>query len=162
MKIELLNTEKHNRKPFDCGVNVLNTYLQQLANQDQKRNLTRIYVLTEETRIIGYYSISAHSVLSDDLPDKRRLAHYPNAPFLLLGRLAIDNEFKGQGHGATLLFHAFKITAEMAEKIGILGMVVDAKDEQAANFYEKFGFKRLSASTNRLVLPLSALASLIF
>lgn len=161
MKIELLNTEKHNRKQFDCGVNVLNIYLQQLANQDQKRNLTRIYVLTQDTRIIGYYSISAHSVLSNDLPDKQRLAHYSNVPFLLLGRLAIDKEFKGQGHGAKLLFHAFKTTAEMAEKIGILGMVVDAKDEQAANFYEKFGFKRLSASTNRLVLPLSALASLI-
>lgn len=116
MKIELLNTEKHNRKQFDCGVNVLNIYLQQLANQDQKRNLTRVYVLTEETRIIGYYSISAHSVLSDDLSDKPRLAHYPNVPFLLLGRLAVDKEFKGQGHGATLLFHAFKTTAEMAEK----------------------------------------------
>jgi len=37
MKIELLNTEKHNRKQFDCGVNVLNIYLKQLANQDQKK-----------------------------------------------------------------------------------------------------------------------------
>ncbi|WP_428356503.1 GNAT family N-acetyltransferase [Methyloprofundus sp.] len=161
MKFELLNTKQHNRQQFDCGVNVLNIYLQRFANQDQKRNLTRIYVLAEETRIIGYYSISAHSVLTNELPDGKRLAHYPYAPFLLLGRLAIDNDFKGQGFGDALLFHAFKTTLDMAEKIGILGMVVDAKDETATRFYEKFGFKRLIASPNRLVLPLSALAPLL-
>ena len=99
--------------------------------------------------------------MTNELPDDQRLAHYPYAPFLLLGRLAIDNDFKGQGYGDALLFHAFKTTLDMAKKIGILGMVVDAKDETAARFYEKFGFKRLSASSNRLVLPLSALAPLL-
>ncbi len=79
----------------------------------------------------------------------------------MLGRLAVDKNFQQQGYGDALIFHAFKTTMEAAEKIGISGMVVDAKDENAANFYEKFGFKRLSASPNRLVLPLTALAALI-
>ncbi len=161
MKVELLDSKKHNRIQFDCGINVLNTYLQRFANQDQKRNLTRIYVLAEETCIIGYYSICAHSVPTDELPDNKRLAHYPDAPFLLLGRLAVDNQFKHQRHGGKLLFHAFKTTLELAEKIGILGMVVDAKDEDAINFYQRFGFERLSASSNRLVLPLRVLKPLI-
>ena len=160
MKFELLNTKKHNRVQFDCGVDELNYYLQRFANQDQKRDLSRIHVLAEETRIIGYYSISSHSVLTHELPDKQRLSHYPSAPFLLLGRLAVDKKFQQQGYGDVLIFHAFKTTMEAAEKIGISGMVVDAKDENAANFYEKFGFKRLSASPLRLVLPLTALASL--
>ena len=161
MKFELLNTKRHTQKQFDCGVDVLNIYLQRFANQDQKRNLTRIYVLTEETRIIGYYSISAHSVLTNELPDNQQLAQSPHAPFLLLGRLAVYKDFNGQGYGNALLFHAFKTTLDMAKKIGILGMVVDAKDETATRFYDKFGFKRLSASPNRLVLPLSALAPLL-
>jgi len=55
----------------------------------------------------------------------------------------------------------FKTTADMAEKIGILGMIVDAKDEAAANFYKRFGFKQLVASSNRLVLPLKAISSLV-
>ena len=159
MKFELLNSKQHNRNQFDCGVNALNIYLQRTANQDQKKNLSRIYVLTKESQIVGYYSISAHSVLTNDLPANMQLAHYPNAPFLLLGRLAVDLKFQKQGFGDALIFHAFKQTKVLAEKVGILGMIVDAKDEQSACFYEKFGFRRLSASPHRLVLPLSAISS---
>ncbi len=161
MKFERLDPKKHQRKTFDCGVVALNLYLQQFANQDQKRGLTRVYVLAEQQQIIGYYSICAHSVPTDQLPDNANTARYPEAPFLLLGRLAVDLHYQGHGYGDALIFHAFSITTEAAEKIGTLGMIVDAKDEKAAGFYQKFGFKPLSASKNRLVLPFSAMKSLL-
>jgi len=161
MKFELLNPKKHNRKKFDCGVDVLNIYLQQFANQDQNKDLSRIHVLADKERIIGYYSISSHSVSSHELPDNQRFSKYLYTPFLLLGRLAVDNDFQKQGYGDALIFHAFKITTAAAENIGISGMVVDAKDETAANFYAKFGFKRLLTASNRLVLPLSAIKPLL-
>ncbi|MGZ8238812.1 MAG: GNAT family N-acetyltransferase [Methylobacter sp.] len=161
MKFERLDPKKHHREAFDCGVIALNLYLQQFANQDQKRGLTRVYVLTEQQQIIGYYSICAHSVPTDQLPDNNKLGSYPDAPFLLLGRLAVDQRYQGQGYGDALIFHAFSITTEAAEKIGTLGMIVDAKDEKAAGFYEKFGFKPLVASKNRLVLPFSVMKNLL-
>jgi ribosomal protein S18 acetylase RimI-like enzyme len=161
MIFERLDTKKHQRQTFDCGVNTLNLYLQQFANQDQKRGLTRVYVLAEQQQIIGYYSICAHSVPTDQLPDNTKMGSYADAPFLLLGRLAVDLRFQKQGYGDALIFHAFKITTEAAEKIGTLGMVVDAKDEQAARFYEKFGFRPLSTSNNRLILSFSAIKTLL-
>jgi ribosomal protein S18 acetylase RimI-like enzyme len=100
-------------------------------------------------------------VPTDALPDTIRLGAYQDAPFLLLGRLAVDKRYQGQGYGDALIFHAFKITADAADKIGTLGIVVDAKDENALGFYQKFGFKPLSASKNRLVLPFSALKQLL-
>ena len=109
--------------------------------------------MAKESQIVGYYSISAHSVLTNELPTNMQLAHYPSAPFLLLGRLAVDLKFQKQGFGDALIFHAFKQTKVLAEKVGILGMIVDAMDEQSACFYENFGFRRLSVSRNRLVLP---------
>ncbi len=161
MKFERLDPQKHQRKGFDCGVIALNLYLQQFANQDQKRGLTRVYVLAEQQEIIGYYSICAHSVPTDQLPDNAKPGSYQDAPFLLLGRLAVDLHYQGHGYGDALLFHAFSITSEAAEKIGTLGMIVDAKDEKAAGFYQKFGFQPLSATKNRLVLPFSAMKSLL-
>ena len=161
MKFERLDTAKHHRKAFDCGVIALNLYLQQFANQDQKRGLTRVYVLAKQQQIIGYYSICAHSVPVNQLPDNTKPGGYHDVPFLLLGRLAVDQHYQGKGYGDALIFHAFKTTAATAEKIGILGMIVDAKDEKAAGFYEKFGFKPLSASKSRLVLPFSAMKSLL-
>jgi len=161
MLFEHLNPKKHDRKGFDCGAPALNLYLQRGANQDQRHSLTKIYVLAEEEYVVGYYSISAHSVLRDNLPDDIKLASYRDIPFLLLGRLAVDKDYQGQGYGDALIFHAFKTTLDAAEKVGILGMVVDAKDETAAGFYEGFGFKRLRESKNRLVLPISVMESLV-
>jgi ribosomal protein S18 acetylase RimI-like enzyme len=161
MKFELLQPEQHDRKAFDCGDAALNLYLRQFANQDQNRGLCRVYVLADQRRIVGYYSISAYSVASDDLADQARAGAYRELPFLLLGRLAVELSFQGQGFGDALIIHAFKTTVEAAEKIGIFGMIVDAKNERAAGFYERFGFKRLIASQNRLVLPFSAIKKLV-
>jgi len=161
MEFEQLQPLKHNRKDFDCGVEALNQYLQKVANQDQKRNLTKIYVLAEDEEIIGYYSISAHSVMRDYLPEDIKPGAYKDIPFLLLGRLAVDNRHQGKGYGDTLILHAFRTTMEAAEKVGILGIIVDAKDEKAASFYEGFGFRRLSGTENRLVLSISAISELI-
>lgn len=161
MQFELLNPKKHDRKSFNCGVEALDLYLQRGAGQDQRRSLTKIYVLAEGEQVVGYYSISAHSVLRNNLPDDIKLASYRDIPFLLLGRLAVDKTFQGQGYGDALIFHAFKTTLEAAEKVGILGMVVDAKGENATAFYKGFGFKKLKGSGNRLILPLSIMDALI-
>ncbi len=125
MIFEPLNSKKHDRINFDCGVEALNLYLQRFANQDQKRSLTRVYLLAENKNILGYYSFSAHSVPRDELPDDRQLGSYNDIPFLLLGRLAVDIKYQGQGYGDALIFHAFQTTVAAAERIGILGMIVD-------------------------------------
>lgn len=161
MKFERLQPDLHDRKNFDCGDAALNLYLRQFANQDQNRGLSRVYVLAEQRRIAGYYSISAYSVATDELADQARIGAYRELPFLLLGRLAVDQAFQGQGLGDALIIHAFQTTVEAAEKIGIFGMIVDAKDERAAGFYQRFGFTRLIASKNRLVLPFSAIKKLV-
>nr|WP_245197822.1 GNAT family N-acetyltransferase [Jiella mangrovi] len=111
--------------------------------------------------IIGYYSISAHSVRRDHLPDDVQAGPYEDIPFLLLGRLAVDRRSQGQGYGDALIVHAFHTTRKAASQIGILGMIVEAKDEKAAAFYEGFGFRRLTATTNRLVLPITAMDALL-
>jgi len=100
-------------------------------------------------------------VVRDKLPNTIKLASYKDIPFLLLGRLAVDKDYQGQGYGDALIFHAFKTTLSAAEKIGILGMIVDAKDEKAASYYEGFGFKPIVGTENRLMLPLSAMEALM-
>jgi len=157
MKFELLDTQKHDRKAFDCGIDALNAYLQRVANQDQKRNLAKTYVLAHQNEIIGYCSLCTHSVSKDQMPENESTGIYSSVPFLLLGRLAIDKKHQKRGYGEALIFHAFKITAEIAEKVGVQGIIVDAKDEKAVLFYEKFGFHRLKSSTNRLMLTLAAI-----
>ncbi len=161
MRFEPLHAKTHNRKDFDCGVPALNLYLQKFANQDQKRSLSRIYVLAEEAHIMGYYSLSSHSVSRENLPKTYPVGSYGDIPFLLLGRLAVDLQFQKQGYGDALIMDAFHRTHSLAQQVGIFDMIVDAKDDLAASFYEGFGFQKLSVTQNRLALPLSAIDRLI-
>ncbi|MGO4436178.1 GNAT family N-acetyltransferase [Rhizobium sp. RAF56] len=161
MNFEPLDPNRHDRQSFDCGVDALNIYLQRFANQDVRRGLTRTYVLADKMHIVGYYTLSAHSVLRDDLPEEVNARAYRELPFLLLGRLAVDLADRGRGYGDVLIVDAFRRTRLVAQQVGIMGMIVDAKDDRAAQFYERFGFQRLSGTVGRLVLPLNAMDSLI-
>ena len=161
MEFTLLQPKYHDRKSFDCGVPELNTYLQKVANQNQKRDLSRTYVLADNELIIGYYTLSAHSVSKENLPQTSKLGGYNDIPFLLLGRLAVDLQYQGKGYGDALIFHAFHTTVDAAEKVGILGMVVDAANENVVRFYQGFGFIRLQETPHRLVLPMKTIRSLL-
>ncbi|MGU3494400.1 GNAT family N-acetyltransferase [Xanthobacteraceae bacterium A53D] len=161
MDIAPFDPKRHDRGSFDCGVDALNRYIRELANQDIKRSLTRVHVLADGPRIVGYYTISAHSVARSALPQGINPGAYGELPFLLLGRLAVDKAWQGQGYGDALIVHAFKTTRSAARQVGILGMIVDAKDEQAARFYAGFGFRPLSGTASRLVLPISAMDRLL-
>ena len=159
---EKLAPKRHDRKGFKCGVPALDNYLQKYAGQDLRRNMTQVYVLSNDTRIIGYYSISAHSVSSSSIPsDLSPKSGYSEFPFLLLGRLAIDQNEQGKGYGSALIYHAFETTVEAAQKIGLMGMVVEAKNEEVATYYEGFGFMRSVGDKNRLLLPLKTMISFL-
>lgn len=161
MKFEILDPKKHNRADFDCSIEPLNLYLQKFAGQDQKRSLSKTYVLADKKKIIGYYTISAHSVLKDFLPEDVKAGNYADLPFLLLGRLAVDTSCQGNGYGEALVFHACKTTTEAAQHIGIFGMIVEAKNEKVVTFYKNLGFKLLKHSKNKLVLPTTAIKHIL-
>ena len=161
MKFEILNPKQHDRHSFDCGIDILNLYLQKFANQDQKRSLSKIYVLSEEKKIVGYYTVSAHSVSKDTLPDGIQSGNYSDLPFLLLGRLAVDKSYQGKGYGEALVYHACKTTMSAADQVGIFGMIVEAKNEKVAKFYQNLGFKKLAQTKNRLVLPTATIKHII-
>ena len=161
MKFEPLDSKKHDRKNFNCGVEILNLYLAKFANQDHQRDLTRTFVLAEEEQIVGYYSLSAHSVSRSNLPDHIKVGGYGDIPFLLLGRLAVDKRYQRKGFGDALIFDAFTKTSDLANIIGIYGMIVDSLSADATRFYEGFGFKKLSSHTNRLFLPMRTITKLL-
>lgn len=155
-RIELLE-KKHDRSVFDCGVPILNQYFTKQVSQDVRRNVTACFLAIEkETDIIaGYYTLSAGSVDLSDLPEKtkKKLPRYPTVPITLIGRLAVDLNFQGQQLGAALLFDA--IERSMNTEMGVWAVVVDAKDENAINFYAKYGFNSIASNANRMFLPLS-------
>jgi len=146
---------------FDCGVEELNLYLRKFALNNQNANAARTYVARAEDtgKIAGFYTLAYSSVSVGDSPErlKKGLARHP-IPVMLLARLAIDTAYQGMGFGAGLLLDAFQRTLQAAEIGGLRALVVDAKDEKASAFYERYDFTSFGASNpNRLYVLISDL-----
>lgn len=162
VKIELLNPLL-NKKDFSCGKEMLDNYLHTQASQDVKRKLCVVFVMVEDTTIKGYYTLSNASIPAELMPEairKKMPGSYKALPVTLLGRLAVDAKFKGQGLGSILLIDALKRSFSVAgESLGSIGVVVDPLDEDAVTFYKKFGFILLPDS-GKMFMPMADVALL--
>lgn len=142
---------------------MLDNYLHTQASQDVKRKLCVVFAMFEDTTIKGYYTLSNASIPAALMPEgakKKMPGSYEALPVTLLGRLAIDEKFKGQGLGGIILLDALKRSYEIASQyLGSIGVVVDPLDSDALAFYEKFGFIILPDS-GKMFLPMADIALL--
>ena len=156
---------QHDRTAFHCGADELDRYLKQQARQDADKRVAAPFVAVRppETVVLGYYSLSASVLTLTDLPDElaRKLPRYPQLPVTLLGRLAVDQATKGQGLGEHLLLDALHRSLTHADQIAAMAVVVDAKDENAAAFYQHYGFIPLQNQPRRLFVPMRSIAQLL-
>lgn len=153
----------HERAAFSCGIEALDRYIQIQAGQDARKHVAATFVLSERgsPAALGFYTLSATSIHLSDLPEAtiKKLPKYPLVPAILLGRLAVDQRQRGKGFGELLLIDALKRTLNTRD-IGWVAVVVDAKDEGAAAFYERYQFIRFSPGSMRLFLPRGTIARL--
>ncbi len=161
IKIEELS-KAHNRNDFDCGQDYLNKYLKHTARQHIDKGISRTYVLidvSEPSTILGFYTISVCEIKSESIPDPYRIKYPHVIPGAKLARLAVHKDYFRQGKGKKLMVHAMEKAILVAETTGIVGFFVDAKDEEAIQYYKQYGF--ISFPNNRLTmfLPLDTLRS---
>ena len=145
LKVELLDAT-HDRSGFDCGVEPLNRYLQQIARQHIAKGIAKTFVLVGEHAaapkpVLGFSTISLCQVLGQQVPGKWAKKLPEQIPAMRLGRLAVAQTQQGAGYGKTLLVDALHRIARVADLAGGIGLFVDAKDEAAAAFYARFGFE---------------------
>ncbi|NDV73501.1 GNAT family N-acetyltransferase [Burkholderia cenocepacia] len=145
----------HDRSRFACGTPALDRYLCEVVTQDVRRRVAACFVMLDGNVVAGYYTLSAASVALTDLPHAiaRKLPRYPAIPVVRMGRLAVDQAYRGRRLGAALLVNALQRAAK--SEIAAVALTVDAKDETAAAFYRHFGFAPLTSDPLALFMPLA-------
>jgi GNAT superfamily N-acetyltransferase len=151
----------HDRANFDCGVPALNEYLHRYARQNHESGGAKTFVAVvgkAPTVVLGYYSISPGAIAFARTPAAitKRLGRY-EVPVFRLGRLAVALSQQGRGLGADLLLAAGERALAVAQEVGGVALAIDAKDERAAMWYERFGALRLLDDPLKLVLPLETM-----
>jgi len=156
-------TKQHDRASFDCGDADLNQYLQKFARQNHESGGAKCFVAAPaETpaRILGFYTLSPASLAYTRTPAlaKKGLGRY-DVPVFRLGRLAVDTTVQGRGLGGALLLRAAARCIRVAQDVGGVALLIDAKNDRAAAWYESYGALRLADAPLALVLPLATAAA---
>lgn len=158
LTIEKLDSARHDRADFHCGVLELDRFLKELAGQHQRKHFSTTYVLLDQSspnQILGYYSISFGALRLNEISveEQKKLPKHP-VPAARMGRLAVDDAQRGKGFGELLLQNAVKRCLAVRGEIACYALVVDAKNEAAARFYEKYGFLPCTEQELQWYLPL--------
>ncbi|CRK61923.1 FIG001353: Acetyltransferase [Alloactinosynnema sp. L-07] len=148
--------EQHDLHEFDCGVPVLNEWLTGHALNAFKSGTARTYVWTdiESDRVVAYYAITPHTVRRDEVSSSLA-SGLTVIPGYLLAKLALDQTLHGQGLGGDLLHDALSRLIEAAEVASGRLIVVDAIDDTAAKFYQKYDFQPVKDNPRRLVIKVA-------
>ncbi len=158
-RIERLN-RSHDRASFSCGKPPLDDFLLRLVTQYEKRNLGRSFVAVHPggTKVCGYYTLASGGIAFQNLPvtDAKKMPRHP-VPVVILARLAVDINARGKGLGEVLLLDALRRALQLADQLGIHAVEVDAIDQQAREFYKKYGFVSLLDNAMHLYLPITTI-----
>jgi ribosomal protein S18 acetylase RimI-like enzyme len=155
--IKPLQKQRHSREDFSCESEPLQRYFRTQASQDVRNKVAAVFVLAEGSTVLGYYTLSNYTIDIGELPSDdfaRRLPRYPKLPATLIGRLARDRNYPGQRIGETLLMDALHRCLKSTATSGAIAVVVEAENENARNFYRKFGFILFSQDHNKLFIAM--------
>jgi len=165
IEVRLLG-ETDDRSSFQSGDEQLDLFFHRYAGQNQLRHhIGTTYVAVESELILGFATVTAGHVEIENLPIslRKKLPDYP-LPILRLARLAVDRSAQGKGVGEHLMRTVFSVAIELRERLGCVGIIVDAKPG-AENYYIRYGFVELEVVEGALeerptpkpmFLPLSA------
>jgi GNAT superfamily N-acetyltransferase len=148
------------RTTFSCGIPEFNRYLLEQASQDARRKVAAPFVMTDSSlSVVGYYTLSAYTVRLAELPASlaKKLPRYPLLPATLLGRLAVSDKHRGQKLGRLLLMDALRRTWENTVQIASVGVVAEAYDDSAREFYLHHEFVSIPEFPRKLFIAMKTI-----
>jgi len=150
----------HQAESFSCGEFVLDVWLKNRALKNERSGASRTYVLTDDARIIGYYSLAVGSVSQSIVPGNIKRNMPDPVPVMLLARLAVDTDAQGEGIGKALVRDAILRTLQASKIAGIRALLVNAMNLRAVEFYQTCGFTASNIDRLTLMLNLQSISAL--
>jgi GNAT superfamily N-acetyltransferase len=148
----------HHRDGFDCGEPALNEFLQRHARKSHDLGGSKTFLAVDDAdgrTILGFYSLSPASIEYARTPEiaRRGLARH-DVPVFRLARLAVDRKVQGKGLGGQLLLAAGRRCLLAATEVGGVALLINAKNQRAAEWYARYGAVPLADAPLTLLLPL--------
>lgn len=148
--------DDYNLETFECQNEDVNDFLNNFAFHNQLNLLSKVYILVDITQniIAGYLTLSSYLLR---LGDTRY--EIPKVPSILLGRIGIDNKYRGKDLAKEYLIpYAIGICNEVKEFIGCRLLIAEVeKGANFKNFLEDNGFCEEKSNTSYHYMSLDLL-----
>jgi len=160
----------HDRASFDCGEAEINVFIQTQAAKHMKAGISKTMLLpfsaplsNDKYPICAFYTIAPSSIRRDTLPKalSKKLPRYP-VPVFLLAQMAVHLKYHGQGLGKITLIKALEYLWEINFRMRAFAVIVDCLNENAKQFYSKYGFETLceNKEKTRMFIPMQVVEKL--
>ncbi len=134
---------------FCCGEKGIDDFIQREALEFQRERLGVTYLFHFEGKLIGFVTLSMADLKRAKMNVKDRLViETENYPALLVGQLAVCDEFQEKEVGTYLCDFCLDRATKFSDKVGCRFIIVNAI-EAAVGFYEKYGFILLPGQKGR-------------
>ncbi|MDH4080266.1 MAG: GNAT family N-acetyltransferase [Nitrospira sp.] len=153
----------HDRKAFDCGDAAMNEFLHRYARQSHDAGGAKTFLAidnADNTTVLGFYSLAPGALAYADTPEmvRRGLARH-DVPGFRLARIATHVRVQRKGLGGQLLAAAGRRCLRAAVDVGGVILIIDAKNERAADWYAAYGAVPLANTPRTLVMSLATFAT---
>jgi len=147
-------SQDDDRGQFDCGRDSLNAWFHRHAWHNHASGVSRTSVICDAGTklIIGYVTLSSAQIEREFLAKAHQRNKPDPVPATLLGQLAIDKAYQGQGHARSLLLFALTAALRASREIGSFGVLTHPIDEQVREFYRRWGFEDVPFDPRRSMI----------
>lgn len=147
----------HVLESFDSGEPSLDQWLKRRALKNQASGASRMFVVTQDGSVVGYYALASGAVDIDEASGRFRRNMPDPIPVIVLARLAVDRSWQGKGLARALMRDAGERIAQAADVIGIRGVIAHALNEDAHRFYLALGFEASPLAPMTVMMTLADL-----
>lgn len=156
-----LLSNEHNVDNFDCNEPTLNDWLKKRAAKNNAADASRCFVICEDKKVVGYYSLSVGAINRGSAPKSMQRNMPDTLPVLVLGRLAVDKNYHNKGLGSGLLRDAMIRSVNIAQDAGVFAVLIHALSDEAKQFYISRGFVESPIVPMTLFMTLATIRTIL-
>lgn len=140
-------SEHHRLEDFCCGEPSIDIWCAAGGRKAHQGWLCSVWILTPgDGSVDGFFTLSNHTVEGVQLPSKDA-GGVVSSPAILIGKLAVRKELRGQGMGSLLIGHALQRSVEAARLSASRLITLDAANPKLQEWYAMHKFKSYSDET---------------
>ncbi|WP_230492960.1 GNAT family N-acetyltransferase [Martelella alba] len=119
----------------------MDNWLKHQAMKNQLAGVSRTFVYCDDSKVMAYHLLASSAAMTNAAPGCFCRNMPDPIPVVVLGRSVLYKSLHGQGVRRALVRDAGLRVIQVAEIIGIRGMLVHALSHETREFYLRVGFE---------------------